>query len=299
MRDGQIAAAGHPAPFHLEYVGIGNEDKMTPEFQDRFKMISTALHKKHPGIKIIGTAGPFAEGEDFDKGWKLARELQVPIIDEHYYIEPEWFVSHQHRYDSYNRTGPQVYLGEYATWGNKVRNAIAEAAYMTGLERNGDVVRMASYAPMLAKKGFTQWKIDMIFFDNVRICPTPNFYVQKLFMTNQGDRYFGNVIVKDEMDTALAASCVQESGTGDIILKLVNAGKKSGSMKIDLSGFPNLKSDAEQTVFAGDADAENTFENPQRVVPIKSTCTVSSIFEYKAPAMSLTVIRIKQKEKNN
>ncbi len=286
-------AAGHPAPFHLEYIGIGNEDKMTPEFQERFKMIYHVVKEKYPEITVIGTVGPFAQGEDYDKGWKLANELNLPIVDEHYYCPPEWFIANQHRYDSYTRNATKIYLGEYASWGNKMRNAIAEAAYMTSLERNGDVVRMASYAPLLAKKNFTQWKIDMIFFDNVNICLTPNYYMQKMFMTNQGDFYFDNIITKDEKDTALAASCVQDSKTGDIILKLVNAGNEPKTMKINLSGFKKMISAAEQTVLTGAADAENTFENPHNVVPVKSAFKVKYKFEYETPAISLTVLRIK------
>ncbi len=290
------AAAGHPASFNLQYIGIGNEDKITPEFIERFKMIYKAVREKHPEIMVIGTAGPFYKGDDFEKGWKLANELKVPIIDEHYYCPPEWFLGNQNRYDSYDRNASEVYLGEYASWGNKMWNAIAEAAYMTSLERNGDIVRMASYAPMLAKKDFTQWKTDMIFFDNVSIHPTVNYYVQKMFMTNQGDYYFDNVISKDEKDTTLAGSCVQDSKTGDVILKLVNAGKDSKTIKINLSDFKNIISNAEKIVFTGDADAEDTFDNPENVIPLNSTINVQTNFEYESPAMSLTVIRIKTKK---
>lgn len=289
------AAAGHPASFNLKYVGIGNEDKMTPEFEERFKMIFEAVKAKYPEITIIGTVGPFSEGEDFNKGWKLADVLKLPVVDEHYYSQPEWFKANQYRYDSYKRNTTGVYLGEYASWGNKMRNAISEAAYMTSLERNGDVVKMASYAPMLAKKGFTQWTTDLIFFDNVKICPTVNYYVQKMFMTNQGETYFGNVISKDARDSTLAASCVHDSKTGDIIIKLVNSGSNAKSMKINLSNFKNIVPDAEKTLLTGSADAENSFENPGKVVPVSSTLKISSKFEYSAPAMSLTVIRIKNK----
>jgi alpha-L-arabinofuranosidase len=289
------AAAGHPAPFNLQYVGIGNEDKMTPEFEERFTMISKAVKMKHPEIIVIGTAGPFHSGEDFNKGWKLSNNLKIPIVDEHYYTNPEWFISNQYRYDQYPRTEAKVYLGEYASWGNKLWNAIAEAVYMTSLERNGDVVALASYAPLLAKKDFTQWKTDMIFFDNTNIYPTPNYYVQKMFSTNQGDLYFDNVITKNEKDSTLAASCVQDSKTGDVIVKLVNAGKKPNTVSIVLSGFSRILNDAEQTLITGNADAENTFENPKNVVSVKSTFKVSSNFEYETPAMSLTVIRIKTK----
>ena len=287
------AAAGHPASFHLQYVGIGNEDKITPEFEQRFKMIFEAVKAKYPEITVIGTVGPSPDGDDFTKGWKIANNLKVPMVDEHYYTDPKWFISNQHRYDSYDRKSSEVYLGEYASWGNKMTNAIAEAAYMTALERNGDIVRLASYAPLLAKKNFTQWKTDMIFFDNINICLTPNYYVQKMFSTNQGNYYFGNVISKDEKDNSLAASCVQDSKTGDIILKMVNFGNEPKSMKVNLGGFKKNISQAEQTVLSGKGDDENTFENTKKVVPVKSVFKVRKNFEYLAPAMSLTVIRIK------
>jgi alpha-L-arabinofuranosidase len=174
-------------------------------------------------------------------------------------------------------------------------NAITEAAYLVSLERNGDVVKMASYAPLLAKKGFTQWTTDMIYFDNVKICPSVNYYVQKMFSTNQGDHYFDNIISKEARDSSVAASCVKDSKTGDIILKLVNVGNEPKIMKINLSGFKNIVPDAEKTLLAGKADAENTFENPNTVVPLLSAYKVSSKFVYSTPAMSLTVIRIKNK----
>ena len=290
------AAAGHPEPFNLEYIGIGNEDKITPEFEERFRKIYNVVKAQHPEIKVIGTAGPFHSGEDFEKGWKLANELKVPIVDEHYYTSPEWFIGNQHRYDTYKRNAGQVYLGEYASWGNKMRNAIGEAAYMTSLERNGDVVRMASYAPMLAKKNFTQWKTDMIFFDNVSIILTPNYHVQKMFSTNQGDLYFDNVVMKDQKDTTLAASCVKDSKSGDVILKLVNFSNTPKTMKIKLSGFGNLNTDAEQIILTGDGNAENTFENPQTIAPFVTSIKVKNSFEYASPGMSLTVIRIKTKK---
>ncbi|MBN1144296.1 MAG: alpha-N-arabinofuranosidase [Bacteroidales bacterium] len=287
------AAAGHPDPFNLQYLGIGNEDKMTPEFEERFRMICNAVKEKYPEITLIGTSGPFHSGKDFEKGWEIANDMNIPIVDEHYYVQPDWLLANQYRYDKYDRSKGKVYLGEYASWGNKLRNAIAEAAYLTGLERNGDVVHMASYAPMLAKKGFTQWTTDMIFFDNLTICLTPNYYVQKLFSTNRGDTYFDKVIIKDPKDTLLAASCVTDSKTGDIILKLVNPGNDEKVMKVNLSGFKNLQSQAELTLLTGAADAENTFENLTQVIPQVSSLKISKNYDCKVPAMSLTVIRIK------
>jgi alpha-L-arabinofuranosidase len=289
------AAAGHPAPFNLQYVGIGNEDKITPEFEERFKIIYTAVKARHPEVTVIGTAGPFPDGEDFEKGWKLANSLNVPVVDEHYYKEPAWFMSNLNRYDRYDRKHGEVYLGEYASWGNKLKNAIAEAAYMTGLERNGDIVRMASYAPLLAKRNHTQWKTDMIFFDNNNVCLTPNYHVQKIFSVNQGDLYFDKIVSLDSNDTTAAASCVQDSKTGDIILKLVNAGTKPRVMKVDLKGFRPIISKAQLTLLAGDPEAENTLEKPDVIVPATSDFRASRSFSYMAPAMSLTVIRIKTK----
>ena len=289
------AAAGHPAPFNLEYVGIGNEDKITPEFVQRFNMIYDAVKAKHPEVTVIGTAGPFHSGDDFDKGWKLASQLNIPVVDEHYYSQPEWFISNHYRYDTYNRNASRVYVGEYASWGNKMRNALAEAAYMTALERNGDLVAMASYAPLLAKKGFTQWNPDMIYFDNTKIYPTVNYYVQKMFSTNQGDIYFDKVITRDTKDSTLAGSCVQDSKTRDIILKMVNAGNETKNIKINLAGFKKVIANAERTELTGSADAANTFDNPRAVVPMRSEFKVSKAFHYAVPPMSLTVVRIKTK----
>lgn len=289
------AAAGHPAPFNLQYVGIGNEDKITPEFEERFKIIYTAVKAKHPEITVIGTAGPFPDGEDFEKGWRLANSLNVPIVDEHYYKEPAWFLSNLDRYDQYDRKHGEVYLGEYASWGNKLKNAIAEAAYMTGLERNGDIVRMASYAPLLAKRNHTQWKPDMIFFDNNNVCLTPSYHVQKMFSVNQGDLYFDKIVNLNLNDTTAAASCVQDNETGDIILKLVNAGTKPSIMKVNLKGFRQIVSKAQLTLLTGDPEAENTLEKPEVIVPATSDFRASKSFSYTAPAMSLTVIRIKTK----
>lgn len=289
------AAAGHPAPFNLEYIGIGNEDKITQEFEERFRMIYKAVREKYPEIILIGTSGPFHSGEDFTKGWKLADELDVAVVDEHYYTDPKWLISNQNRYDSYNRNKSQVYLGEYASWGNKIRNAVAEALYMTSLERNGDIVKMASYAPLLAKDNFTQWKTDLIFFNNVSICPTPNYYVQKMFSVNQGDIFYNMLITEEASDTLLASSCVQNSQTGDMILKMVNAGNDAGIFQVNLTGFRILP-DAEMTLLTGGADDENTFKNPENVVPLVTGFSATQRFNYSAPPMSVTVIRIKKKK---
>ena len=180
------AEMGHPEPFHLEYLAIGNEEVGEPFFE-RYRIIHKAVHEKHPEIQIIGTSGPNAAGSEFERGWDWSRRTGTDIVDEHYYQAPEWFLANHHRYDSYDRQGPKVFLGEYATWGNTWWNALVEASYMIGLERNAEAVSLACYAPMLCNVDYVNWKPDMIWFDNHRVFGTANYYVQKLFMNHQGD----------------------------------------------------------------------------------------------------------------
>ena len=188
------AASGHPKPFNLQYLGVGNEDHITPEFRVRFEMINKAVKAKYPKITVIGTSGPAASGFDFEEGWKIANQLKLEMVDEHYYMAPEWFLSNLNRYDAYDRTKAKVYLGEYASRGNTLYNALAEAAYMAGLERNGDIVHLSSYAPLIAKRGHTQWNPDLIYFDNTTVAPTVNYYVQQLFGHHTGDTYLPNTV---------------------------------------------------------------------------------------------------------
>lgn len=285
------AAAGHPASFNLQYLGIGNEEKITPEFEQRFKLINDAVKARYPDITVIGTSGPFHSGEDFDKGWSFAKSQQVQVVDEHYYVEPDWFIANQYRYDKYPRSAGKVYLGEYATWGNQLKNALAEAAFMTGLERNGDVVQLASYAPLFAKKNNTQWKTDMIFFDNTSYYLTPNYHVQKLFSVNKGDWYLNNVIKKDNRDTSLSASATGDSKTGDIILKLVNTSKEKKIINTDLSGY-KFSPGAIKTLLSGTAEQQNSFSQPETVKPEHQKITVTKKMAIEVPPMSLLVIRI-------
>lgn len=181
------ARAGHPEPFGLEYLAIGNEDQQDGVFRDRFERIYRAVRARHPELVLIGTAGPFPFGRDYDDGWSFSRDLDVDLVDEHSYKAPKWLFENLERFDSYDRFGPGVYLGEYGSRGNTMLNALAEAAYMTGLERNGDIVRLASYAPLLAKIGHTQWLPDLIYFDNERVMPTLNYHVQRMHADATGD----------------------------------------------------------------------------------------------------------------
>jgi alpha-N-arabinofuranosidase len=289
------AAAGHPQPFGLQYIGIGNEDKQTDAFRERFEVIYKAVHSQHPEITVVGTAGPSPDGEDYELGWKFANKMQVQVVDEHYYQKPEWFLGNGARYDGYDRTKSKVYVGEYASWGNTLFNALAEAAYMTSLERNGDVVQMASYAPLLANTAHTSWNPNLIYFTNTRVLPTINYYVQQLFATNEGDYYVPNIVSFDKKDTLLAASCVADTKTGDVIIKIVNAGAVQSTASINLKGFGALNNSASATVLTGNPTDKATFDNADIAVPVTSTLTISKSFTYPVKPYSLTVLRVKKK----
>jgi alpha-L-arabinofuranosidase len=288
------AEAGHPAPFGLKYIGIGNEDKITPEFEQRFKMLYDAVRTKYPEITVVGTVGPASDGEDFDKGWKLAAELKVPMVDEHYYKPVQWFWDHLDRYDKYDRSRPKVYLGEYAAYDegrrSTLRAALAEAAALTSFERNGDVVKFSSYAPLLARRNHVHWSPDLIFFNGTEVFPTISYQVQKLFSLNGGDAYL-NTTVSDAKD--LAASTVVDGKTGDVIVKWVNGSGTSKALHLEFKGMANFPQQATKIILTG---ASPDLVNPEGgmpvVMPETSTITVGKAFDYEAPAYSLTILRI-------
>jgi len=182
------AEHGHPEPYGLRYLGVGNEDEITDDFRDRYARIEDAVRRAHPEITVIGTSGPCTTGPDFEAGWEYARERGVAMVDEHGYQSPRWLHQNLDRYAGYDPEGPKVYLGEYAGCSSTVRSALAEAAYMIGLERNPAVVRLASYAPLLARVGHSQWTPDLIYFtaDEVRL--TASYFVQRAFGTERGER---------------------------------------------------------------------------------------------------------------
>ncbi len=292
------AAAGHPEPFGLKYLGVGNEDKITPGFKERFRMIFEALREKHPEIVVIGTSGPFAHGEDYDLGWAYATELGVPMIDEHYYVPPQWFWDNLGRYDAYDRAKAKVYLGEYAAHEpdrrNTLRSALAEAACLTSLERNGDAVAFASYAPLLARRSHTRWAPDLVYFDNTRVYPTLNYEVQRLFGQNRGDLFLETgVSGLGDAGEKLAASTVHDLASGDAVLKIVNGGASSRPLRIRLAGLPASSRSAALVVFAGaDPDACNQDGQAPAVRPETSTVPISEDFDFLLPANSLVIFRL-------
>ncbi|MEV3939136.1 alpha-L-arabinofuranosidase C-terminal domain-containing protein [Glycomyces sp. NPDC049804] len=181
------AEHGHPEPYGLRHLGLGNEDQITPGFRDRSARIEDALRAAHPEITVIGTSGPMTSGADYDAGWAYARERGFAVVDEHGYQSPRWLHQNLDRYAAYDPDGPEVYLGEYGSWSSKIRSALAEAAYMIGLERN-PVVRLASYAPLLARVGHSQWTPDLIYFTAEDVRLTASYYVQRAFAAERGER---------------------------------------------------------------------------------------------------------------
>lgn len=205
------AEMGHPEPFNLEYLGIGNEQWYTENnrFFERYEAFEEEIHKLYPDIKLISTSGPSADGTHYNNAYNWLEEHKgeenfTYAVDEHYYRTPEWFLANINRYDTYDRDGFAVFAGEYAangTYGNTLYSALAEAAYMTGLERNADVVKMASYAPLLAKSGYTQWSPNMIWFDNTTVYGSPDYYVQKMYAENNGTYTIENSVISTEEKT--------------------------------------------------------------------------------------------------
>ena len=292
-RWGRIRAeAGHPEPFKLEYLAIGNEENVTDSLVRNLTMLYEAIHSRYPQITVIGTCGFTANGASHDRGRQLARELGIKVVDEHYFQKPDWYIRNQHRYDRYDRTGPQVYFGEYATKDCRLENALAEAIYMTGLERNGDVVRMASYAPLFGKRDHCQWNPDLIYFDNERIYPSVSYYVQQLFSCNAGDYYY-DVITSDN-DPLLGRSCVYDSRTGDVILKFSNADSTAKKANVDLSRFSRLGKRAHVTTLTGNPKDKNDYEHAP-LHPVTTEVRASRTFTLDIQPYTFIVYRISSK----
>ena len=291
------AEAGHPQPFNLKYIGIGNEDLINDIFEERFTMIFNAVKEKYPEITVIGTVGPSFEGTDYVEGWKIATKLNVPMVDEHYYQTPGWFIYNQDYYDKYDRSKPKVYLGEYASHlpgrVTNIETALSEALYLTACERNGDVVSMTSYAPLLAKEGHTQWNPDLIYFNNSEVKPTVDYFVQQLYGQNSGDTYLASEVrISDKTEPVqkrVAVSSVRDSKTGDLIVKLVNMLPVDVNANVILNAIDDIHAQATQTILTG-------LPTDRNARPATKPISVSNEFPYTMPAYSFTVIRIKKNQ---
>ena len=299
------ADAGHPEPFNLKYLGLGNEEKITPEFAERFRYIYNKVTKAYPNIVIVGTAGPGSHpgNPDLENGWKLAGELGMPIIDEHYYEPNNYFLSSR-QYNYYPRDRKtKVYLGEYAAKDKKLIDALAEGLYLLHVEANGDVVSMTSYAPLFARRTNTNWNPDLIYFDNERPYLTCSYYVQQLFGQSSGQYYYGDCVKIEDPDEAPRWKGLpegQESGklqgqsvvlnvkTRKLYVKLVNAGDKEKEFDVNLSRF-KIKKEAVKTTLTGKADDENNYEK-QPIAPQKETIKAEKKFDIDLPPYTMVML---------
>ena len=312
------AEMGHPAPFNLKYLGVGNEQwdydekhgNFGPVFTSRLKKFSDAIRKKYPNIKLIGTTGPNSEGWDFDLLQPRMKELKVDLYDEHYYRNEKWFLSHGLRYDSYDRKGPKVFAGEYACHGSKKHKwnhyytSLLEAAHMTGIERNADIVHMATYAPLFAHIEGWQWRPDAIWFDNLRMFKSVSYYVQQLYAMNKGSHVLSLTMDKkpvagQEGQDGLFASAVFEQSTGQIIVKVVNTSEQVQPVSIQLQGLKGTRTAETITLCHDGMDDENTLDNPEKITPQAGTCQVdagkgASLITDNLPARSFRIYKVKK-----
>ena len=297
------ADLGHPAPFNLKLIGVGNE-QWGPQYVDRYAIFAKALKAKHPEIRLVGAAGPFPSGERFDFLWTKMREMNADLVDEHYYQPPDWFLKNVGRYDNYPRTGPKVFAGEYAAHlptppGRPTRPAtlsaaIAEAAFMTGLERNADIVEMSSYAPLLAHVDAWQWSPNLIWFDNLRSFGTPSYYVQQVFGANRGTRILPLTLDGAAQNGAggIFASGSLDAAARELIIKLVNTTERPRAVRLDLTGAA-LTGTGRALVITGSPNTENSLDAPTAIAPVERKFdSFKSGSEQRLDASSLTVVRL-------
>ncbi len=292
------AEMGHPAPFGLKFIAVGNEQwsEMYPARLERFVK---ALREKCPEIRIVGSAGPRASGADFDYLWPEMKRLGVDLVDEHYYMPPQFFYDNAARYDRYDRQGPKVFAGEYAahhpTRANNFDTALSEAAFMTGLERNADVVHMATYAPLFAHVDAWQWRPDLIWFDNLSVVRTPNYYVQQMYGRNAGTHALPLTLDGKPLtgQQRLYGTAARDGRTGELILKIVNADNRDRRIEVKLDGV-RAEAEATATMLASEnLGAENTLTAPDAVRPVAFAVPVQETgLVFDAKAQSFSVIRI-------
>ena len=312
------AEMGHPEPFNLKFLGVGNEQwdyddahgGYGPVFTERLKKFNAALRAKYPQLKLIGTTGPNSEGWDFDLLQPRMKELKVDLYDEHYYRNEEWFLSHGLRYDSYDRKGPKVFAGEYACHGsnkhkwNHYYTSLLEAAHMTGIERNADIVHMATYAPLFAHVDGWQWRPDAIWFDNLRSFKSVSYYVQQLFATNKGTNVLQLTMDKkpvagQEGQDGLFASSVFDKQTGEVIIKVVNTSKQKQPVTINLTGLKGERTANTITLCHDGMDDENTLDQPEKIIPQNGTLKLeagkkSTVINDELPATSFRIYKVRK-----
>ncbi len=300
------ADMGHPAPFNLKQIGIGNE-QWGPMYPERLEMFVKQIRAKYPNIKICGSAGPSASGKEFDYGWEQMRRLGVDLVDEHYYMSPDWFLKNAGRYDKYSRKGPKVFAGEYASHVrglgdkptvamNNFEAALSEAAFMTGLERNADVVHQATYAPLFAHVEGWQWRPDLIWFNNLESVRSVNWYVQMLYGTNRGTNVLSLLENGKPVEGAdgLYASAVYDKDSKNYIIKVANTSDAEKDINITLNGIKKLGSGQLITLHSNDPLATNTLSEKENVVPQTTNVEAKgNTISTKIPAKTFAVYRFK------
>nr|WKN34092.1 alpha-L-arabinofuranosidase C-terminal domain-containing protein [Tunicatimonas sp. TK19036] len=277
---------GHPEPFNMKYIGIGNE-QWGPEYIERYKVFEAAIKKQYPDMVIVSGSGPFPDGEMFEYGMQELKKLNAEIIDEHYYRNPDWFLENADRYDNYDRNGPKIFAGEYAAQSvaiaspenkNNWNCALAEAAFMTGLERNAEVVHLTSYAPLFAHADGWQWTPDLIWFNNLESYGTPNYYVQKLFSTNRGTQVLPLMEDGEPVtgSSGIYATAAKDADTGEVIVKVVNTTATPQQIDLEMEGVSGLEKEGTLTVLkSNNMEAVNSFDNPQQIGPEETSVTIS------------------------
>ncbi len=312
------ADMGHPEPFNMKFIGVGNEQWEEPYFE-RLKPFVAAIRAKYPDIKIIGTSGPDSEGKKFEQGWQAMKAQKADLVDEHFYRPENWFLATPDakerygncgamRYDSYDRKGPKVFAGEYACHGkgkkwNHYETSLYEAAFMTGLERNADVVHMATYAPLFAHVEGWQWRPDMIWYDNLRMFRSVSYYVQQMYATYKGTNVLPLTMDKKPVagqdgQDGLFASAVWDKQTQETIVKVVNTSGESQQLTLSLKGLKNASQATTLTLSCTEMDAENTLDQPERITPKSGTATVTpgkkvATLTDQIPAKTFRLYRIK------
>ena len=297
------AEMGHPAPFNMKYLGVGNEQWDTLYFE-RLEPFVKAIRAKYPEIKLIGTSGPDSEGKKFDIGWKAMKQQKVDLVDEHFYRPESWFLNSGLRYENYDRKGPKVFAGEYACHGkgkkwNHYETSLYEAAFMTDLERNADVVHMTAYAPLLAHVEGWQWRPDLIWFDNTRMFKTVSYYVQQMYATHKGTHVLsltmdGKPVAGQEGQNGLFASAVTDKDRGEVIVKVINTSKQEQPIQLNLQGMKGDLQASTLTLSHSEMDDENTLDQPEKIVPVKGVakCETSkkgAVLADRLPAMSFRI----------
>ncbi len=309
------ADMGHPAPFNLKYVGIGNE-QWGEIYPENLKPFVEQVRKKYPNIKIVGTSGPDSEGQQFEYLWPEMRKIGADLVDEHFYRNEEWFLGTPdakkrwgncgaNRYDSYPRKGPKVFAGEYACHGagkkwNHFNAALMEAAFMTGLERNADVVEMATYAPLFAHVEGWQWRPDAIWYDNLRKFNSCAYYVQQLYSLNKGTNMLtltmnGKPVAGNPDQDGLFASAVYDKDSNEVIVKVINTSDKAQEVTLNLKGMKGTHN-AQLIFFHSDnLTAENTLEEPEKIIPRTMSITVNAPAQnVSVPARTFCIYKIKK-----